>query len=422
MEIEEYLSGFAKFTNKPSLDAMRWLMKEFNNPQDKLNIVHVAGTNGKGSVCEMLTNIGIKAGLKVGKFISPHLITFYETICINNKPISEQEVQEILQALSQKIEEYNKQHEIGVTWFEVITSLALIYFGKQNCDLVVLETGMGGTLDCTNIVNGMLSIITSIGYDHMEVLGKTLREIASNKAGIIKKEAATIFVKQTQEVDNVIKEKCEKEHNKLYILEPSQIKNYQYNKEYQSFDYKDYTKIEVNLKGKKQIQNAMVCIQAVEILNQKGYAISDKVMREGLKTVIHPARFEKLQENPTVIFDGGHNEKAIDNLKETIKQYYAKDKKVYIISILNTKDYQTIIKHLVTDSNAVYIFTSGNDSSRYIPKETLLKEAQKQTKGNLLSEELENALQMAITNYQDSVIFVVGSFYVYPTVLEKLKR
>lgn len=422
MEIEEYLSGFVKFTNKPSLEAMKWLLKEFGNPQDTLTVIHVAGTNGKGSVCEMLNNILIKAGYCTGKFISPHLITFHETICINNEPIKEEDIQSILVPLAKKIEEYNQTHEIRVTWFEVITAIALIYFKKKQCQIAIIETGMGGTHDCTNVVHSILSIITNIGYDHMEVLGNTLEKIASNKAGIIKQNGDTIFIKQLEEIDSIIEEKCKKENNNLHLLDASKITNYRYDKEYQQFNYQQEKDICVNLKGKKQTQNAMVCIEAVTILNEKGFSISKEAMREGLKTVIHPARFEVLGQNPTIIFDGGHNEKAIQNLKETIAQYYGDSKKLYIISILNTKDYKTIISQLVEDEEAVYLFTSGNDSKRYVEKEELLKEANKQEKGSYKVLELEEAIELANREYADRTIFIVGSFYVYETVLKKLKE
>ena len=186
MDIEKYLSNFAKYTDNPSLDAMIWIMDKYGNPHQNMKFIHVAGTNGKGSVCEMLSNVLTKQGYRVGKFISPHLITFNDGILVNNKQITDEEVDEILISLSEKVEKYNQTHDDKVTWFEVITSLALIYFSKQACDIVVLETGMGGLYDCTNIIQPIISVITSVGLDHTDVLGKTIRDIAYKKAGIIK--------------------------------------------------------------------------------------------------------------------------------------------------------------------------------------------------------------------------------------------
>lgn len=180
--------------------------------------------------------------------------------------------------------------------------------------------------------------------------------------------------------------------------------------------------IQINLKGKKQVENAMICMECIHILRKMGYPISEQALRQGLKTVVHPARFETLCHNPTIIFDGGHNEKAIDNFKETIAQYDTGIKKVYIISILTTKDYKTILKQLVDDKDAVYFFTDGNDKKKYVPKEELEKEARKYKKGILKLATLEDAITTAKKEYTDATIYLVGSFYVYPTVLEILGK
>ena len=320
MNIEEYLSNFDKFTKDPTLEAMEYIMSRFDNPHKKLKCIHVAGTNGKGSVCEMLNNCLIKAGYKVGKFISPHLITFNDGICINNNQITDKEVEEILIPLSKVVEEYNSTHEIPVKWFEVITSLVFIYFYKKQCDFVVLETGLGGTLDCTNIVEPLVSVITKIGYDHMDILGNTIQKIASQKAGIIKPNSETVFINQP-EVTEIIKEKCQKENNKLHLIDTDNIINYTYNQELQKFDYKDYKNMEINLKGQVQTQNAAECLEVINILKGKGINVPEKAIYQGLKTVIHRARMEKIGNAPLMVFDGGHNESAIQNLKQNIEQY-----------------------------------------------------------------------------------------------------
>lgn len=418
MNIEEYLANFDKFTKDPTLEAMEYIMSKFDNPHKKIKCIHVAGTNGKGSVCEMLNNCLIYAGYKVGKFISPQLITFNDGICINNEQISDEEVEEILLPLSKVVEEYNNTHEIPVKWFEVITSLVFIYFYKKQCDIVILETGLGGTLDCTNIVVPLISVITKIGYDHMDILGNTLQEIASQKAGIIKQNSETVFVNQP-EVLEVIKERCEKTNNKLHLINPENIINYTYNQELQKFDYKDYKNIEINLKGQVQTQNAVECIETLEILKKNGFNIPKEAIYQGLKTVVHRARMEKISKNPLIIFDGGHNESAIQNLKQNVKQYYSNQKKVYIISILQTKDHSTIIKELAEDKEAIFYFTDGIAEKPYVPAETLAEEARKYIKEDkIITTDIENAVKEAKEKYNDRTIFIVGSFYVYKKVTE----
>lgn len=418
MNIEEYLSHFDKFTKDPTLKAMEFIMEKFDNPHKKIKCVHIAGTNGKGSVAEMLNNCAIKAGYKVGKFISPHLIEFNDGICINNEPISNKEVEEILEPLSKAVEEYNKINEIKVKWFEVITSLAFIYFYKNKCDLAIIETGLGGTTDCTNIVNPIVSVITSIGLDHIDILGDTLEKIATHKAGIIKHNSETVCINQP-EVIKVFQEKCTKENNKIHIINREKITNYLYNKDFQKFDYKDYRNVEINLKGKVQIYNAAECLETIDILKNYGFVFKKENIYEALKTVIHRARMEKISENPSIIFDGGHNENAIKNFKQNLEQYYKDDKKVFIISILKTKDHNTIIQELSEYKDAVFFFTNGVKEKPYVPAIELAKEASKFIdERNIFVKDLQDAIKDAKEKYEDRTIFIIGSFYVYKKIIE----
>ena len=408
MDIEEYLKRFDAVTKDPTLDAMEYFMKEFDNPHKKTKFIHIAGTNGKGSVCEMINNILVNAGYTVGKYISPHLIRYNERMTVNNKEITDKEMSDILEKLSKKVDEYNKTHNIPVKEFEVVTSLALIYFAEKNCDFVVLETGLGGTDDCTNIADGMISIITDIGLDHMDILGKTIEEITDKKAGIIKKNNDTIMYYQ-EKVTDIIKEKCKKENNTLHLINKEDIKNYSFDENYQTIDYKGYKNIKINLKGRCQIYNAEIALECIDLLKQKGYKIGNEAVETGLSTVIHKARFEMIKQNPKIIYDGGHNENAAKNLVTTINQYYPEKKKVYIVSLLKTKDYRTVIKILTQDKNGVFIFTTGNDANRYVDKEVLYNEAKKYT-NNVYKEELLDAIKTAQNKYKNEIIMIVRKF------------
>ncbi len=446
-------------------------MSELSHPEKDLKIIHIAGTNGKGSTAEMMTNILSKAGYKVGKFISPHLIKYNERISIGNQNITDKEIENLITIIDPKIKKYNSLNDRKITLFELETTMALLYFYEKNCDFVVLETGLGGLYDCTNIVNPIVSIITSIGYDHMQVLGNTLEEIAKQKAGIIKENSETIFVEQANEeknnkinktneknqlnevrkVDEIIKNTCREKNNTLHLIKKESILNYSYNDEFQTFDYKNYKQIMINLKGKKQTYNAVICIECAKILRNKSYNISEEAVREGLKTVVHKARFEKICNDPLVIYDGAHNEPAIENLISNIEMYYKNNKKAYIVSILKSKDYESMLKQLVKDEDAVFIFTSGNDSQRYVSKEELYKTAMKYTKSEkIYMKDLEEALnlikvqnrELKVLNkklketnnlikelydnenicIEDRTIFIVGSFYIYGTVIKYLNK
>ena len=423
VDIDTYLDTFDKFTKDPNLDAMKFLMEKYDNPQDKLKVIHVAGTNGKGSVCEMLSSVLVKSGYKVGKFISPHLIRFNDGIYINNEEIKDEEVEEIMDELSEHIKEYNKKHKVPVKWFEAITALSLIYFAKNNCDLVILETGLGGTTDCTNIANSFISIITNIGYDHVDILGNSIEKIAKHKAGIIKKDTDTICVYQ-EDVINVIEEKCKEENTKLHVIKEEDIKNYEYEEklDLQKFEYKEYKNVEINLKGKVQTQNAAEVLECIDILKAKGYKIEEKSIYEGLKTVIHKARMEVLSKDPLIIFDGGHNENAINNLRQNTDQYLSNKKRLYIVSNLKTKDYKTNIKILCEDKDAVFFFTGGNNKNRYVSKNKLYSEALKYSNNNIYKYDFKDALEIAKKGYPDYAILIVGSFYVYKTACEVLEN
>ena len=399
MDIQKYYSNFFPGTKNPNLKAINFFMEKLNHPEKKMKFIHIAGTNGKGSTVEMISNILIKAGYKVGKYISPSLIKQNERISINNINISDDELEKLINRIDVLVQEYNNSNTAKVTLFELEVALGLEYFYENNCDIVVLEVGLGGTYDATNIVNPLVSIITSIGFDHMDLLGNTLTEIAQNKAGIIKENSKTVFVKQENEVNDLIINTCKEKNNQLILIDKNDIDNYSYEENYQKFDYKNYKNIQVNLKGEKQIQNALVSIECMELLKDFNFQVSEKDIKEGLKDVVHHARFEKIYENPTIIYEGGHNLPAIENFLNSLNMYYKNKEKVYIFQILQTKDYKAVLNKLINFDNSTFIFTNGNDESRYVKKEELLEYAKTvSTKNSYYTMELKDAINFQKKN------------------------
>ena len=421
MKIQEYIQNLLARksqvkTENQSVKKMKKIMGKLGNPQNKLKYIHVTGTNGKGSVIEMLNSILVNSKLKVGKFISPHLVCYNERISINGEYIKDEEIQEIFEEVQPIIEKENME----LNFFEFFTMIAFIYFYKQNVDIVLMEVGFGGLYDSTNIIHPMISVISSIGYDHMKILGNTLEEIARQKAGIIKENSETVYMEQEPNINHIIAETCEEKHNTLHIVKQSEIKNQSFKNDMEIFDYKQYHNIEVNLKGKRQIQNAALALECCDILNQNGYFLSEEVIKNGLKSVIHKARFEVIHQNPTMIFDGGHNEQAIENLKETIELYYKNSKKIYVISVLKSKDYHKIIEDIL-DKDNVYIFTDGNDKNLFTDKHLMYEYAKKlNDKAEMYEMDLEKAIQFC-KDRMNHVSFVIGSFYVYDDVKNFLK-
>lgn len=416
MDVQAYIQNLLEEkpkvkTENQSVEKMKRIMEKLGNPQNNLKYIHVTGTNGKGSVIEMLNSILTKSNLKVGKFISPHLVCYNERISINGEYIRDEEIQEIFEEVQSIIEDEN----IELNFFEFFTMIAFIYFYKQNVDIVLMEVGFGGLYDSTNIIHPMISIISSIGYDHMKILGNTLEEIARQKAGIIKENSETVYMEQEPNINHIIAETCKEKHNTLHMVKQSEIKNQRLKNDREIFYYKQYHDIEVNLKGKRQIQNAALVLECCDILNKNGYFLSEEMIKNGLKTVIHKARFEVIHQNPTMIFDGGHNEQAIENLKETIDLYYKNAKKIYVISVLKSKDYHKIIEDIL-DKDNVYIFTDGNDKNLFTDKHLMYEYAQKRNdKAEMYEMELEKAIQFC-KEKTDCVSFVIGSFYIYDDV------
>lgn len=424
IDINEYLRGFYKGTKNPSLNAMRFFMEKYDNFEKKMKFIHIAGTNGKGSCTEMISSILVSQGYKVGKYISPHLIRFNERISINGINISDEELLKLIEELNPIIDEYNKKQYDRITLFELQTMMTLLYFYRNNVDIAVLETGLGGLYDCTNIITKpLVSIITSIGFDHMNILGNSLIEIAEQKAGIIKRKSNTIIFKNSLEIDNVFIEICKEKENELHIAENSMIKKYRYDNKFQYFDYKDKKNIAINLKGKVQIKNAVLCIETIEILKKLGYSISDNNLKKGFKNVIHKGRMECLNEFPTIIYDGAHNEQAIENFQNMIKIYYEGKNKIYIIAILKSKDYDRILKILAEDTNGYFVLTSGSNKGEFATCDELFNKMKEYISAEkICKKNLKKAIEDAMNGDINSYNFVVGSFYIYDIVEEIIKK
>ena len=424
INVEEYLNNFFRGTKNPSLKAMQYFINSYDNFEKDMKFIHIAGTNGKGSCTEIISNILIKQGYKVGKFMSPHLIKYNERISINGEEISDEEMVNIIEELKPKIENYNRTEKVNITLFELETIMALLYFYRKNVDFVVLETGLGGLYDCTNIITKpIVSVITSIGYDHMHILGNTLPEIAYQKAGIIKENSNTVIFEETPEIDEVFINQCKIKNNNLHIVKKSDISNYSFDNKLQHFDYKNIKGLSINLKGKMQIQNASLCIEVMNILNENGYKVDIENIKNGLKTVIHKGRMEELNSNPIIVYDGAHNEPAIINLQDMVKMYYNNFQRVYIISILKRKDYRTMLNLLSKDSNAMFVLTSGNDEERYASKEDLFECMKEFVDTDRISKkELRDAISDAMKSQDNTVNLVVGSFYAYSTVVDEIEK
>ena len=418
--LDTYLDSFKQTTDFPSLDGTLYLLNSLDNPHKKLKFIHVAGTNGKGSIVEMLNNILINYNLKVGKFISPHLIRANESICINNTQIDNSSLPFYINKFTEVEKEFIKKYNRTFTRFEIITALAIDYFYKNNTDIVILEVGLGGLFDCTNVITPIVSVFGSISFDHTQILGNSLEEIAIQKGGIIKENSESVIF--NQEATKYIQKIADEKNNTLKVIYENEISNYSFDKDYQYFEYEGI-KYKINLKGKKQIENATTVLNVIKILRENNFNIANDTILNSLSNIIHPGRFETISQSPLVIFDGAHNDNALSNFMEATNSLYKDIDKTFIVSIIKTKDYQKMINTLFNNyPNSTFIFTSGNNEKKFFSKETLYTYAN----------DVKNKLDLNVILKKDEIIniknhisnnvnFIIGSFYVYNTVINLFK-
>ena len=354
----EYIHGLQKFGSQPGLERITSLCEELGNPQDELKFIHVTGTNGKGSVCQMFYQTLCKSGYNTGLFISPYIISFCERMQFNGEFIKKEEFARI----TQKVKLANERlagKNIFPTEFETLTAIAFLFYKSKNCDLVVLEAGMGGRHDSTNIIkNTVLSVIVSIGIDHVDYLGNTLEEIAYEKAGIIKKAPATI-PKMQESLTCIFKKEAEKYNSELFIADKKYFSVTKDDIFGMSINY-DGKIANVSLVGEKQAENLNLFFCGIKVL-QKDYKINTQNTIDGLSSINNPGRFEILSKNPMIILDGAHNVAAAENLAKSIKRYLS-DKKVCLITgIMADKDYNKFASIIAPLTDKIYALNVSNN-------------------------------------------------------------
>ncbi|RDW17590.1 bifunctional folylpolyglutamate synthase/dihydrofolate synthase [Oceanobacillus arenosus] len=392
---------------KLGLDNITKLMDLLGNPQDKLKIIHIAGTNGKGSTASFIAQILIEAGYKTGLFTSPFLQRFNERIKINNQDIADKQLGDITTIVKEKMDEM----EDKPTEFEIVTAIAFQYFYQLQCDVVVLEVGLGGRFDSTNVIkNPLLSVITSIGLDHQAYLGNTLPEIAFEKAGIIKENSQVMLYPQSSEVEAVI-ERVAKERNSIVNkADFSKLRRIANSIEGQLFNYKEYKELRISLLGEHQLKNAAIAIESINSLRNAGFKIREEHLRIGLAGTRWPGRFEVINREPLVVIDGAHNIDGIRALVTNITQLFPGRKIIAILGILRDKDYQQMIDEVspVID----HFITVTPDNPRAIPAEELAAYLVKEQLPAIAAESFEAAVELAYQEMEENdVICAFGSLY-----------
>ena len=410
-EARKFVEETTKYGSILGLDTIKTLLGELGNPQDKVKIVHVAGTNGKGSVFTFVQNVLLQAGYLVGRYASPAVFEYREIIQFDGKNITEEEFAKYITTVNMACERMVRNGKHHPTSFEVETALAYLYFSNKPCDIVLIETGMGGETDATNVEKEALcSVITSISLDHMQFLGETIEEIARVKSGIIKENSDVVVANQDESIINVIKSKAEIKNSKVVVAnEPYNIKIDGY---ITSFDYvtANDTKlsIKISMMGAYQLINACTAIETLEVLRNKGYNISDENIIEGMKNAKWPGRMEIINESPLIVIDGAHNPGAAVKLKESIEMYFTNKRIAFIMGVLADKDYSKEIK--IVAGLAKKIFTITPDNKRALNGKALALAVADSNKNVIFEPTLEEAVKEAEKLYRNNEIDMILAF------------
>ncbi|MCL2567833.1 MAG: bifunctional folylpolyglutamate synthase/dihydrofolate synthase [Oscillospiraceae bacterium] len=375
----EYINSFSWLGSRLGLDRIRELMRRLGDPQEKLSFVHLAGTNGKGSTACFLASVLQAAGYRTGLDTSPYIHTFHERMQINGVPISD----EALDRIVDRVRVEADAMEDHPTTFELVTAVAFCWFLEMECDIVVLETGMGGGLDATNVISSpALTVITPIDMDHMEYLGDTIAKIASAKAGIIKPRCPVVSACQQPEAAAVLAEVAAEKESPLTVVDLSQLSPGPFSLHGQRFAFSGLSDLSIRLLGRYQMENAALVITALDVLAGRGFPVSEDAIRTGLAQALWPGRFELVATEPAVIVDGGHNAQGARALADNLVRYFPGQRLIFVMGLLADKDLEAIAVPILPLAERFFTFAPNSprameagDLAAYLAERGALAEA-----------------------------------------------
>lgn len=419
---EKYILEIPKFTKKNTWEQTREFYEFLGKPGKNSKMIHVAGTNGKGSTCAYMNSVLSKEGYQVGMFTSPHLVTMRERIRVGTVLISEQEFVAIFQQLSEKInrfKEETKKEEYHPTFFEFLFFIAMLYFEEKKPDVIILETGLGGRLDATNVIDApKVAVITEIGLDHTEYLGDTLEKIAEEKAGIIKKGSHVVYSRNRQETSVVIERKVEETGVLCKSVEKLEKEAYRFGDKTIDFSfysrYYGYIPICLNTTAVYQIENARLALTALE---ESGVVLSKNGMQEGIAVCKWEGRMEEIL--PGVYLDGAHNEDGIDAFVASVKEDGCQGKRWLLFSAVADKEYTSMKEKLVNSGLFDRIYAATLKNTRSIEKKDL-ENIFKDQKVSIADTAYEGLQEMIALRSKEDLIYVVGSLYLVGEIKEHL--
>lgn len=410
-EAKVYLEEIAKYGSVLGLESIRNLLTYMEHPEKELKVIHIAGTNGKGSSLSFISSVLKSAGYKVGCYTSPAVFCLRECIRINGADISRQSFTEYLERIKNAVFQMLRDGLPHPTRFEVETALAFLYFKEMNCDLVIVETGMGGLTDATNAIGApMMCVFTPISIDHTSFLGESLGEIAQIKAGILKPGVTAVSAPQRGEAAFALKERSRELKVPLTFVQEDDIQNICYGYERQMFSYKEKQKLAIRLGGNYQIENACLAIEALEQLARYGFSITDQQLRNGLEHAVWKGRFTCIHEKPLFFIDGAHNEAGALALRKSILTVFPKRELVFIIGVFKDKEYEKMAAIMAPLAKEIYtVSIPGN--SRSLPSERLCETIKKYNPCVQEVLSLEGAVERSFQAAgKEDIIVAFGSF------------
>ena len=424
-EALDYIHGTYKFGSKLGLENIKDLLARLGNPQKQYRVIHVAGTNGKGSVTSMITNILHEAGYKVGMFISPYLENFTERIQVELREIPREDLAKTTQQVKEKVDEMVASGRNHPTEFEIVTAIGFLYFARQKIDIAVVEVGLGGRFDATNVVDEpLLSVITAIGFDHMDILGSTLGEIAFEKAGIIKQGRPVVSYPQLGEASSVIREAARERKSPYYEVDGHQIDVKESSLDENVFDFRYgdelYRDLKLKLVGEHQLLNAATALTAIEVVKELGLTVSKEAVVQGLLKTRWPGRLEKIQDNPIILIDGAHNAAGADALAHTVSTYFANDDLTLVLGVLKDKEVDAIVNRLCPLAHKVII--TRPDSPRAMDPVKLSEKVLVYNNNVTVEPDIIRAIHKGIDAAgEQGVILICGSLYLVGAARKYIK-
>lgn len=416
-EALKYIESTQKFGSILGLERIRKLMELLGNPQKRLKFVHIAGTNGKGSTLAFMGSVLSQAGYRVGMYTSPGFYGFNDRIRIGGKDIENHRLAEIMERIRWRIDEMISMGLDSPTEFEIITALAFVYFYEEGCDIVLLEVGLGGRLDSTNVIEApLVSVITSIDYDHMDILGNTLGEIAGEKAGILKEGTELVLYPQAEEAEKVILQKADALGIPVHRVSFEHVKFLGHDDYVQKFSH-EQEEYKLTILGDHQVKNAVVAIEALDVLDSKGIRVPHDAQRRGLLMAKWPGRFEMLSHDPMMLIDGAHNLQGVHVLRDNLNEYFPGRKVIFIMGVLQDKSYLEMLHEILPMARRVYTLTVNNQ--RALHGEELRKIIMNEGVEAIYCESVEEAVSEAMGAAEErDVICAFGSLYYVNKVKE----